>query len=389
MLKFLNRVSGTILGVGLYPITSLVINLALGTVIFIVGALGSFIASFLIFGSTWEQFEESYGFLRALLQLGLIFIAPPIVFFGVVILAGAALITLVALTFYDLFTSMVLGLKDGYEYGFSGVVSDGIWSYDSIPHLLSSSIRLINRFLKKTENEGPEATDNGLQKTANDGVDEGDEKFECDLLSDEELEKASQFSELGLDLQRYKALFEKLDILDRAIRVRSLLGASTEELPEVEYNGVNMLVEDELIVSMPIYTPSLIVKQYEVEPGHWKAVPVSTYIIDQSNFKNYQDHNKNHAKLLHPLTRDLILSPEAYNGKCTRYNFLNYHSKIDAQELVEATSSIRKRLVFLESQNACPVEDSCHQFLGLYSQRSTNAVEAQQAASVFDFSSGR
>ncbi len=373
MLQFLNRFSGIIVGGVLYPLKSSVVNVGVAGLaliaapfVWILFPLGAF------FNALDTHDDDIFETLfKAIVLPVLAIVLLPVV-------AIAAFLAHIALTIFDVLRTFVLGLTEGAEYGLLIHVLDKVWS-DFMT--FTSTIQIVNYFSGHAPEVEPVA-DTSPSHPLNSQTETYSESPDFLPLAKAELLKAGQIAELGVVLGHYQQLFEKLNILDQAIRSKG----NNDYLPDVIIGDKTVFIEDELIGSTPINQPSLLVKQYEAEPGRWLAVPVSSFYIDRANFEMLQQHRrKNGIEFTHPLTGEAMESPPPYKDKSTRHRIHEYHTLANAQELIEAAGIIRERLNALSkdmepSKESQPSEDICSKFLNLFSIFSSSEKPSVVAA---------
>jgi hypothetical protein len=148
-------------------------------------------------------------------------------------------------------------------------------------------------------------------------------------LTVEELANANEVNALKGVCENYINLYNRLVNLDNALKEQPTDGPLSD-----------ILVLDELFgTGMEVTTPYLLVKQFEEQPGLWKAVPTATHIIDKEHFENWMKRSYRH-----PLTNDPIDKPLPHLGKNTRYKWYPYESMQTAQLLFEQAETIRRGL---------------------------------------------
>ncbi|EHL29830.1 hypothetical protein [Legionella drancourtii] len=119
--------------------------------------------------------------------------------------------------------------------------------------------------------------------------------------------------------EQYASLFKKLQI------VRSAL-----------MTGRNELIDDQLIIMVPVENPILVVKQY-LQDKHWYVVPTSSQITDKDSLLSWLV-----LRSIHPLHKDNFLKPKPYNNLPTRYVWHELTQDYClAQELVEKAAILR------------------------------------------------
>ena len=321
MFQLLNRLVGGLIGSVLYPIKSLIINVVLISLAALVAPLICLIVPYVSFSGKEENFVELL--VNMFIVMPLLLVVCPFIAVGVLI--GACVTTV-----YDVFDTAVQGFVDGVEKGFSMSMLDQLWS----DHTLSSTFLLIlNEFFKNS------SENNSEPQSLNQRIESYVSSCPFSELIQEEKLVAKTIAELKDDFKRYNDLISRLQSLDVSLNLKG----SEPILPDID---------DEVMAAFDIRQPSLLVKQYYDAASHsWRAVPASTRIIDQANLSEWwKQCDKQKTPFTHPLNRDNINAPEKYNGHETRYRIHPYQSMVNAQELVELTSSIREHLAKAQAQ---------------------------------------
>ena len=300
------------------------------------------------------------------------------------ILCGAVLLTTPFHVVNDVFTSIRFGVVDGYENGlFFHVVKRALLEVTVFSKRVQDGIAIVNDWIASRQAQ------NGLNAEAMDGLYQqpNQENF-SDLidvprsanpdpglrdpqqdgvtfmpLTAEELHLARGVATIEVVLEQYKSLFERLEKLDQAIAAR---GDGTGELVDID---------DEVVSFMAVTKPALLVKLYENTSGQWRVVPPSTLFSDE---KNLEDLFK--GSLRHPHTRDLILTPNSYEGNKTRYCIQSYENLTSVQELREAAEIIRKKLVALRPENLPSVSNFISNFADQIGQTFWSRTPREAAA---------
>lgn len=265
MLRTLNKLSGFLLGIILYPLKSLFVNflLAMG-IVFIAGLVLTIIPALVgsLFYDKTEENKLPIAILSAVLtNLGLLIIVPPA--------TVAVLIALAVESIKDIFSSARLGATEGYNEGlFYHVFKQALIAYLPFSRTLQRGINALNR--NRTLNE------EGLNNLRTDDIDFS--QFGEDVprsgskvpdlfgpkeknavvftpLTPVELQSLKGIVALQATLDRYTDLLERLTTLEQA------MSAPRSEEGCLDYE----LVQDELTYT-EMKTPCLIVKFYEYKP---------------------------------------------------------------------------------------------------------------------------
>ena len=131
---------------------------------------------------------------------------------------------------------------------------------------------------------------------------------------------------LKLRIEQYEDLSTRLE------KVRSAL-----------INGNKADLEDEVMTSMEVITPILLVKQYQLD-SRWYNIPGESHITDKANLLTWLKQ-----KPTHPLNRDVLKDPPQYMNMPTRYSFHELkENTCYSQELGEGADEI---LNFLHTLN--------------------------------------
>ncbi len=340
MLEFLNRLSGMIVGGVLYPLKSLLINV-------LIAAAGVVLAPFAWAAVPFLVFSGIYADMRGDILWTLIFAIP----FGILGAVGGILLFPffavgaaafhAAIAIFDLFRNFFNGLEEGIEEGlFNHVLSEGLlglWRFSTVAEHLGQEFGFAQEnsayagapplppFAIDTHH-GAESRVHGSSRAELNGSYTAPE--DSSLLTADELTQAGTIVGLTVVLERYNGLLMELQSLDSAIAAREP-GKPLDET----------FILDKL-TGMEIDNPSLLVKQY-YDAGQWKVVPLSTYIIDRAHLECWLISHNSHPLTRDPIIDNLLQSPSAHVGRPTRYRILEYRTIANAQELVEAASTIR------------------------------------------------
>lgn len=347
MLRILNKISGIVVGVLLYPLKSVLVN-------FFIAALSILLGLLIVFGFpplvASVAYRKSGEKLTPALLVG--FLA------ATVLIIAVPFVLLIKLTHQifrgvrDIFSSIRLGAIEGYNEGlFFHVLKQAFTSVVIFSRSLQGIIVSLNGLPENQNGISDEALVELEGNDYSNTADRRNNSSETPNLQEQQtgsaflpltpaqLKLAEGITDLQVILEQYKSLYERLDNLDKAIVKRgSNDGQATEDF------------DDELIYGLEIKNPALLVKQYQDINGLWKIVPASSKIIDQNNLSDWlRRHNS------HPTTREAMDRAEPYNNRPTRYRIHTYQSMGDAQELKDAATAIRKKLDLLNTAGLPPV----------------------------------
>ncbi|WP_454782702.1 coiled coil protein [Legionella sp. WA2022007384] len=96
-------------------------------------------------------------------------------------------------------------------------------------------------------------------------------------------------------------------------------------------------IKDEIIAYNDVDIPILLVKQYQCSKDKkWHNVPANSYITDKESLLHWLKQ-----KPRHPLNKDLLKTPDSYNGMKTRYTwYVLTKEDCSSQELDEAAAQM-------------------------------------------------
>lgn len=254
----------------------------------------------------------------------------------------------------DLFRSVIFGARDGYEGGlFFHVLNRFIFDFVVFSSNLQRSVATLVGFAGSQNNALNAEAFNILYQADADVVDYFNlqdvphsslsevpdlherpqaKKVEFNPLSLDELQQAQGIANmLGEIVPAYKSLHERLTNLNEDIATRG--NHSNADLENIM---------DEVMM-VAITEPALLVKQYQDEHGNWRVIPDRTKIIDKPSLEKWLSQKNSH-----PETRESMdnANSETIAGvsRITRYRIRPYISMNDAQELIEASITIRKKI---------------------------------------------
>ncbi|MBA3536650.1 MAG: hypothetical protein H0T84_08585 [Tatlockia sp.] len=349
MFRFLNKILGATAGIILYPLKTLLITLglvALYIILLPIIVIGFPILAAFLTATMVEDGKFTAGLFAWLLTGAITVIGLPIV-------AGAYLLSLTYHGIKDLFRAVRFGAVDGYEGGFFfHVIGRFIFDFSVFNSSLQRSTAYLAQLIGLGSNplnaeglnvlyQADEDVDNyfnlvDVPHSSLSEVPDLHERPEARIvqfnpLSLAELQLAEGISDmLGKVVPEYQSLHERLTSLDEDLVKR---GDSNDHLAKTW---------DEVSV-IPITQPALLVKQYLDEHGKWRVMPGRTQIIDKPGFEEWLSTSNSHPSTREPLDN---ANAEIIDGtsRTTRYRIRPYTSMNDAQELVEASITIRKKL---------------------------------------------
>ncbi|WED41853.1 hypothetical protein [Legionella cardiaca] len=358
MFRALNKVSGALFGIILYPIKSLLINLFLAALIVLTASILLVGLPLLFAYVAYSKAEMGSKLSSAIITGSLVgiialVIIPPLT---ITTLIGAAVTTV-----KDIFSSIRLGATEGYAEGLiPHVLKQFLTGFVPFSRTLQTTAAVLHRIangggaealneeglneltdiddidysqfedVPRSTNEVPSELTDNTEVTSNTTTTPN----AFTPLSAEELQKAREISDLGDSLSQYEDLHKRLTALNEAIKKERIEGMLDDSL-----------IADEL-THLEIEKPSLLIKLYEYEPNKWKPVKGTTKIIDYKNLKEWlQLHNS------HPETREPMNDATPYQGHKTKYRIFPYNELKDSHELRELTALIRHRLKELNPEN--------------------------------------
>lgn len=348
ILRWLNKLSGAVVGAILYPIKSLIVNFLVACLT-IFGVFLAVVGLPILFSvGVYAIFNRLVPAILIGLVVGLIalIVAPAAVFISLFMLAFS--------TLRDLGRTFILGISDGFDKGlffhvlrrslfdfliFSSTLQDRLFRV-RIAFVPASNSPMSEEGLAALNAEGDDVDYTSLMD-----VERSSQQF--DMTELEETSKVNRkFSPLTRDeiqlaqgipsiqdaLLRYNSLYERLDKLDQAMAARKEKGERNANEPLEN-------IEDEVVSRMDITEPELLVKKFEDKHKRWKVVPACTHITDKANIERWLGNENN----THPLNNDKISAPSPYgNFTTTRYRKISYTGMSCCQELREAANTIRQ-----------------------------------------------
>ncbi|HHT0592481.1 TPA: coiled coil protein [Legionella anisa] len=153
------------------------------------------------------------------------------------------------------------------------------------------------------------------------------------LLNDTELEKISTLIKELSNPQGPLSPEEKkqLDALKTLYTQYNDLSKKLDDVRIALVENDKTRIKDEMIAYNEVETPILLVKQYKKEE-QWHNVPASSYVTDKESLLHWLKQNPKH-----PLLKDLLKKPDAYNKMETRYIWYELTKEdCSSQELAEA-----------------------------------------------------
>jgi hypothetical protein len=349
MFQFLNKLLGATAGIILYPLKSLLITL--GFIALHIIFLPILLIGFPILVAVLAAITAESARFTAALFAWLISGTISIIVFPVLILLSTFSVAYNGIK--DLFRAVSYGARDGYEGGlFFHVLNRFVFDFlvfSSYLQIVVSSV--IARFGGIGNNALNDEGFNALYQEDDDVANYFDlenvphsslseipdlhqqpkvKKMEFKPLSSDELQRAEGISDiLGKAFTAYKSLHERLTELDADIAKKGDSNADLDTWDEVSY--------------VPITQPALLVKQYQDQHQKWRVVPNHTQIIDKPGLDQWLRGSNSHPKTREPMDK---ATPETIDGisRETRYRVRSYNSMNDAQELLEASIVIRKKL---------------------------------------------
>ncbi|MCL9684752.1 hypothetical protein [Legionella maioricensis] len=353
-MTYLKRLFAMLLGITVLPARAIYYGLEFGVVALFTGFTILFaapvVAAYLLhsIGISWS--------LNLFLSL---FLAIPTAVVVVPVGLAVAAFYMIATTIVDVFKMAWLGLENGLVDGLDGFRRT--WNNQNSPvqrvsSAISNAVRAYSHRMESVADQMNNEDDYNLMafvdvpKQPHEVPDMQEEPIsdsEANLLTAEEIKAAeeliNEFSTLNIALA--PRLKEQVNLLSvRTARYKDLSSLLDSVKKALIANDLSE-VEDQLVY-MDVTTPILLVKQYQTPDNNWHSVPANSYVGDHDNF--YQAVRENAR---HPLNRDYVANPTAYEGLPTRYrwHYLTANA-CSAQELHEGSEEIRTLLETLPEQ---------------------------------------
>lgn len=346
--RYLNSLSGAIIGLLLYSLKSLVINFLLGLVSFPIALL-----IFLIIPVLVTLICNITYNMNILASIAMAIVATTIALVIIPVLLGYILARVAWGALTDFFRESIHGASDGFEKGIFHVLKV----------VLLGSWLEINPLLQWILSSNNNSISLPPMQERDSSYFPGPEPMTIDnysLLTSEEIRLASSLPTLSMVLDRYNDLAQRIEKLDRALEMRDakkqlpknwveeekgMAPAFAEQSENSELEGI----DDEVIVDNGLIRPALLMKQYQTSPqSEWIVVPTSTKIVDTDSWSRWLN-TKNDS---HPLFKDSIQNPQSYATKKTRYAIYPYPKPGHCQELHEAALSIRATLATIRPKTS-------------------------------------
>jgi hypothetical protein len=343
-MRFLNKVSGGLLGSVLYPLKSIVVNVSF-LFAFLTLAIVANLA--LPFFAAIYMLKKHHSILKSLTVLMLVFALLPLLS----ILVGVAfVVTLVPFSIKDFFINARRGLVDGSQQGlFFHVVRTAVYEFRMFSQLLDASIdkaqfirRALSRGVAPAAQQSPYQYDTYFREVSPQQM--------SPPLTDTELEAVKNTPALAVLLSRYQDLKASLDILDQAIKRRK---KSKAALQLDEKNDL----EDEIIIMLPVVSPVLVLKECQISSEVWQPVSGTTHISCEKNLRRFFSTRTRGEPPRHPidgmpfLNGAEVLNEDDGSGHShafsaadeplTRYSIYKYHTQADSVELSYLVQTIR------------------------------------------------
>ncbi|MGL5741466.1 MAG: coiled coil protein [Legionella sp.] len=338
----LNHLLAILLGITVLPLRILAYNVlyVLGALIFSIGlVVGLPILLALAF--------NNQGMPKIANLLLTTFIIFPVVTLLTTFTLAAVTVYLVYNTVYNMLESFWHGFKNGLLHGM-----DGFWhAYATQRHYGQDAGLRFQAFFAGVQVDDliDDADFDGFQRIVGELQDvvvvredlevpdlEGNAPKKAVLFSEPELTRIEGLIEELAQVKepfQFKEQFEQLKTLRTQYKDLSL---KLDKVRSALESNDKSKIEDELIAYNDVETPILLVKQYK-DGVHWRNVPAASYVTDKDSLVQWLKTNPRH-----PVNKDILKTPQPYNGNETRYNW--YELKKDncsSQELGEAATKMR------------------------------------------------
>ncbi|KTD71314.1 hypothetical protein [Legionella tucsonensis] len=350
----LKRLLAIILGVIVLPLRILVYNALYEAIAFLLGVAGV-ISLPIYFASVFKNLGVSTA-KNFLLTTLIIF---PLVVAVVAITFAVTTAFLVYNTVINMFASFWLGFRSGLLHEM-----EGFRNAFASQHTLTQDIGLYVRAFQAGVHADEVIDDvdfDGFQRIRGElqdvvvvkedlevpDLESKDARVSHKLLDNIELEKINMLIKELTNPPDFLSPEEKrqLDALKTLYTQYNDLSKKLEDVRTALVNNDKTRIEDEMVAYNEVETPILLVKQYK-KKEQWHNVPANSYVTDKESLLHWLKQNPKH-----PLNKDLLKKPEAYNKMETRYIWYELTKEdCSSQELAEAAAQMKDLAQALSSR---------------------------------------